>query len=150
MKKIYNLSIIFILLFLGCTENSKDRYESEFADEKVKLVTVEFSIYEGIIPCADCEGIKMSLKIANDFQSYELTELYLGKNENEIVSKGSLNTERGFEDDPDATVYILNYDQPKINQRYFVRLTKHQNQIFMLDRNKKIIKSELNYSLVKK
>ncbi len=150
MKKTYQLSIILILFFFSCTENSKDRYDSKFADKKLKLDTIEFSIYEGIIPCADCEGIKISLKIANDFQSYELSELYLGKNEKEIITKGRLNTERGYEDDPDATIYILNYDQPLIKQRYFIRLTKYQNQIFMLDRNKNIIKSILNYSLVKK
>lgn len=150
MKKMYLLLIILILFICGCTENDKERGDSKFTNENEKFDSVEFSIYEGIIPCADCEGIKMSLKIANDFQSYELSELYLGKNENEIISKGSLNTERGFEDDPDATVYILNYDQPESNQRYFVRLTNHPNKIFMLDLNKKIIKSNLNYSLIKK
>lgn len=34
--------------------------------------------YEGILPCADCEGIKTELELKSD-KTYELSEEYLGK-----------------------------------------------------------------------
>ena len=34
--------------------------------------------YEGVLPCADCEGIKTELELKKD-KTYELTEEYLGK-----------------------------------------------------------------------
>lgn len=34
--------------------------------------------YEGVLPCADCEGIKTELELKTD-KTYELSEEYLGK-----------------------------------------------------------------------
>ncbi len=45
--------------------------------------------YEGVFPCADCEGIKVELQLNSD-KTYELSEEYLGKaNNNEFELKGS-------------------------------------------------------------
>ncbi len=52
------------------------------------------------------------------------------------VIKGNVNYERGFEDDQDATVYVLNFDQPS-EERYFVRFSKNDRILFPLDTNKK-------------
>jgi hypothetical protein len=53
------------------------------------------------------------------------------------ITEGNLNTERGFENDDDATVYILDYDKPENQQKFFVRMT--DGRIMMLDSNRKII-----------
>ncbi|WP_314058812.1 hypothetical protein [Empedobacter brevis] len=52
------------------------------------------------------------------------------------VIKGNVNYERGFEDDQDATVYVLNFDQPT-EEHYFVRFSKNDSILFPLDTNKK-------------
>lgn len=49
--------------------------------------------------------------------------------------KGNVNYERGFEDDQDATVYILNFDKPS-EEQYFVRFSKNDTVIFPLDTNR--------------
>jgi membrane-bound inhibitor of C-type lysozyme len=42
---------------------------------------------------------------------------------NGVVTTGELNTERGFEDDIDATVYVLDWQKPELEHTLFVRLT---------------------------
>ena len=59
------------------------------------------------------------------------------------VSTGSLNTERGFGSDIDATVYILNWDKPEAEQKYYVRLTSDQKHIQLLDSNRKVVPGAL-------
>lgn len=150
MAALFKSSIIlFVLTLNGCGESKKE-IEPLFDNNEDYSVSVNIVEYEGIIPCADCEGIKMTLKIADDFQSYELIEEYLGKDDNVFKESGSVNTERGFEEDLNATVYVLNFDKPETEQRYFVRLSLDSTRLLMLDKNRELIKSELNYSLVRK
>ncbi len=106
-------------------------------------------IYSGTTPCANCEGILMTLKISPDYQSYELSRTYIGQNENPFIETGKMNTERGFEDDNDATVFILNYDKEVKSQTYMVRYSKDNSQVYLLSSDKKRIDSQLNYILKK-
>ncbi|MOA32093.1 Lipoprotein NlpE precursor [compost metagenome] len=104
--------------------------------------------YSGTLPCADCEGIKTELFIYLD-NTYVLKETYLGKGDGKpFESTGKINTERGYDKDNDATVYVLNYDKPG-QERYFVRFTNKGNKLVMLDKERKMIESKLNYSLDK-
>lgn len=135
MNKFKNVFVYIVVFLFACSQNENTH-------------EILYLVYQGVIPCADCEGINVTLKISDDFQSYELYELYLGKTDKPFVEKGNLNTERGFEEDEDATVYVLNYDKPEDEQRYFVRLSKDMGSIIMLDKNRKIIQSELNYKLL--
>lgn len=63
-------------------------------------------------------------------------ELIEKKKSSSHVIKGNVNYERGFEDDQDATVYVLNFDQPT-EEHYFVRFSKNDSILFPLDTNKK-------------
>ena len=45
-------------------------------------------VYTGILPCADCEGIKVKLTLNND-ETYELSYLYLGKDDMPVVFSGT-------------------------------------------------------------
>lgn len=59
-----------------------------------------------------------------DYTHYRLTE-------GSDVSQGVMNTEKGYEQDVNATVYILNSDKPESEQRYFVRYSN--GRFVMLD-----------------
>lgn len=67
-----------------------------------------------------------------DYTTYRLTT-------NDLVREGELNTERGFGDDADATVYVLNWQQPEGERIYYVRLTGDPIHVYVLDGNRKII-----------
>jgi copper homeostasis protein (lipoprotein) len=45
-------------------------------------------VYQGVVPCADCEGIETTLRLAPD-GTYELSLKYLGKSTPPFSSKGS-------------------------------------------------------------
>ena len=69
-----------------------------------------------------------------DYTSYTLTT-------NGLVRTGELNSERGFENDPDATVYILNWQKPEGEQIRYVRLTAEPKYLYMLDTEREIVRS---------
>ncbi len=68
-----------------------------------------------------------------DYTQYRLTT-------NGLVREGELNTERGFGDDPDATVYVLNWQKPEGEQITYVRLTNDPTHLYILDGNREIVK----------
>lgn len=96
--------------------------------------------YEGVFPCADCEGIKVELQLNSD-KTYELSEEYLGKaNNNEFELKGS------FSFDPQDPS-IITLDNKAENRKFFVG----ENFIEARDvESGKKIDSNLNYKLIKK
>ncbi len=71
-----------------------------------------------------------------DFTRYKLQT-------NELVREGELNTERGFEEDEDATVYVLNWQKPEGEQMRYVRLTAEPGRLYMLDSDQKIIRGSM-------
>lgn len=73
------------------------------------------------------------------FEQWEYTRYRLQTNE--LVREGAMNSERGFGDDPDATVYVLNWDKPEGEQIRYVRLTAEQDKLYALDGYQNIIKS---------
>ena len=66
-----------------------------------------------------------------DYTSYTLTE-------NGVSVSGELNTERGYQDDIDATVFVLDWQKPEAEQKYFVRLTGSAG-IQKLDENRELV-----------
>ncbi|WP_216934094.1 MULTISPECIES: copper resistance protein NlpE [unclassified Acinetobacter] len=97
--------------------------------------------YEGVFPCADCEGIKVELDLNPD-KTYELKEEYLGSKggNNETETKGS------FSFDPQDPS-IITLDNNADNRKFFVG----ENFIEARDvETGKKIDSNLNYKLVKK
>lgn len=53
------------------------------------------------------------------------------------TTKGNLNTERGYNDDEDATLYILEDPATQGTSWHFVRMTS--GDILMLDRNRNVL-----------
>ena len=62
---------------------------------------------------------------------------------NGLVREGDLNTERGFEDDSDATVYVLNWQKPEGEQLRYVRLTAEPDRLYFLDTENHIVRGSV-------
>lgn len=156
MKNVVILLVIAIQL-MACNSKKKEEVTTPQTDSTTvsveKPVVENALVYEGLLPCADCSGIQTVLKIAQgdgttEGQTFELSSTYKGKEpEKEFVEKGKFNTERGLENDPNGTIFVLNYDKPADKQVYYGYFSSDTKKIYMLDRDKKIIKSKLNYSL---
>jgi len=110
-------------------------------------------IYEGTLPCADCSGIETILKIDQgdgtmEGHKFELTKKYKGKDNGKLFTEsGSFNIERGLEDDPDGTVYVLHWNKPEADQIFYGYKAANPGTIYLLNAKREIIKSDLNYSL---
>ncbi len=163
----YSLALSMCILTTSCQQKRSIEKSDTTEDSAVPAVvandfnsvmnnpTSEIFVYEGTLPCADCKGVKTTLKLTYgdgtmEQHRFELTRVYEGKSEKSIVIKGNFNDERGFEKDIDATVFILNWDKNEMEQEYFVRYSSEPNIVYQLDKNKQRIKSKLNYALIKK
>jgi len=81
--------------------------------------------FEGVLPCADCPGLKTELVLTPKGEgwaegTYRLTETYLERG-GPMVTTGDWTTLRGDASDPDATVYQLDPDKPE-GRRAFLRV----------------------------
>ena len=81
MKKIISLMSLFFV-FVACN-NAGDRKEeskdtSTTVDQVVKKEPVVTESYHGVIPCADCEGIEVSLSLM-DNGTYSRHDLYISR-----------------------------------------------------------------------
>lgn len=158
-----NLLIAFIAacVLLSCNSRKNEKV-SETSLKEIETSIIEDSnslneatIYEGILPCGDCSGIETVLKIYQgdgtmESHKFELTSIYKGKPHKNFVDHGNFNLERGLEDDPDGTIYVLNWDQPESKQIYYGLFSNNRNKIYLLNNKREIIKSDLNYSLILK
>lgn len=102
-------------------------------------------IYQGALPCADCEGIKTTLTFFGN-ETYSLQETYLTNRPGKHVfmTRGKYATMRGTATDPNATVYQLNPDKPT-DIRNFLRVGA--NRIKQLDRDQREINAPFDYTL---
>lgn len=110
--------------------------------------------FEGVIPCADCGGIKTELTLYQDIansenNTYTLKETYLGgkTGDTTFTSTGKWDVLKGTPTDKDAVVYFLNYEEPD-DARYFLK--QSDSAIIILDKDQKIIATNLNYTLKKR
>lgn len=82
-----------VTVFVGCTGAKKPATEQDGSAvatvENVKEANY-FGTYEGVLPCADCGGIKTTLKI-NEDTTYELRSEYEGR-ENGVVEESGVYT----------------------------------------------------------
>jgi copper homeostasis protein (lipoprotein) len=100
-----------VLFLFACNSKHPDQQKSE---------TASFSnlkgIYSGVLPCADCEGLKTELTLYDSFTMesyrYTLKETYLNtSNGNKVYErKGAYNFERGNTGNEDAVIYVLDPD----------------------------------------
>jgi predicted secreted protein len=100
--------------------------------------------YTGILPCADCAGIRADLLIYEG--RYDLRETYIGtRNGDRTAEKsGRVKLVRGSAEDKQATMYQLEADRADA-QRYFLRAGN--NELRLLDREKRELATSAPHSL---
>jgi len=146
------MPLVITLLFQSCknessTEKIKVTIPSKNTDTVIKPSTHNASnaldwqgTYEGIIPCADCEGISTSIQLNSDL-TYILKVSYLG------VKKSTSTEKKGrFSWQSDGLCIVLEGIENAPNQ-YMIG----ENKIFQLDIQGKRIQGNLaaKYELLK-
>lgn len=113
------------------------------------------SSYEGILPAADCPGIRYSLTVRSAEHSgdgrFTLEMTYLEAEDGKDVTftiEGDRFTQRGTPDDNDAVVWQLVPDDAS-EGRYNLLCEDGGERLTMLDADFRRIDSELNYTLEK-
>lgn len=107
--------------------------------------------YTGILPCADCGGIRTDLRLYADQPSgqatrYEARETYIGTRDGDrtVDKAGRVKVVRGSASDKEAMVYQLETDRSG-TLRNFVRAS--DNELRLLDREQKELVSSAPRSL---
>lgn len=79
MKKLFIVLISGILLSCNTKKETQEEEKTEsYPDDTSKSSLDWAGEYEGILPCADCEGIKSVLYLNSD-ETFKLEEEYLGR-----------------------------------------------------------------------
>lgn len=137
MKKfrILFLSAFIVTALLSCKDNTRQEEQAK-EPETENVVKAESDnsqtsldwagVYEGTLPCADCEGIKTTIEIKKD-NTYTIKEDYSGKGNFE--EKGTISWD-------DAGGVITMSDSKR---KYKVG----ENVLFALDQEGKVITGEL-------
>jgi heat shock protein HslJ len=90
--KTKNIILILALLFFGiasCKSTKKAQTNDLKSTADNSMTSVDWAgTYQGILPCADCEGIKTQIVLNKDL-SYTLETQYLGKDEKVFQTKGT-------------------------------------------------------------
>ena len=154
MKKLFIALAVFTIFLTGCQKKEAPAQNpATQAKPAAAADNVLEKVYEGVLPCADCSGIKTRIKISSKdgdatASVFEKTMTYLGKGpDNVFVAKGSYIIERGMNGDANAIIYIFNPDKTKSEQDYYAIYSNDPNTLYALDRNMKKIEPSLNYAL---
>jgi uncharacterized lipoprotein NlpE involved in copper resistance len=150
MKFFFQLSILALLVFTACKsennpESSNDGVAvNDSSSEEISHTAIKardhIGLYQGILPCADCEGIETSLYLmANN--AYLLTKVYKGMADDKAYKEIG-----DFEWNADGTTVTLSNIEDAPNQ-FIVEDTR----AIQLDMEGKKIEGELAelYVLVK-
>lgn len=93
MRIVYLIGAFIAMTMMGCggSQNKTAPTEGENATTEVtEQANNYFGTYEGVLPCADCEGIKTKLEIAED-KTYNLVSEYIGKKDGTFETSGVYN-----------------------------------------------------------
>lgn len=143
--KIATAGIIACLTLLLCACNY-------FKHPTPKPSAKPWGVFEGILPCADCSGLKTELTIYDGltFESYRyiLKETYLDAPHGDVVNvrQGAYNFERGNSTDDDAVIYVL--DPDSAHSRRFQKL--NDSTMLAVDSAGNVIDSTVNFVLKRK
>ncbi|WP_158791003.1 copper resistance protein NlpE [Granulicella sp. L60] len=116
---------------------------------------VLFGTYKGTMPCADCSGLDMVLRLYakgkydTTYAFYVRTQTYRGAPHGDVTfsDRGEWFLSRGDATDPDATVYQLNPDDAQRADSFLVE--EKGAALVQLDREQKPIDTTMNMTLRK-
>jgi uncharacterized lipoprotein NlpE involved in copper resistance len=140
------LIVSVILLQIMAWAYNKIPNQAQNTNQNQEIPESVFQIYNGILPCEDCEGIRTEITFNREVESkgdisgdFILYEQFLGKDDNApIIEEGYWFAEILGNSETIITV------NSKTGPRYFLL---EEDSILMLDENKNIIDTELNYRL---
>jgi uncharacterized lipoprotein NlpE involved in copper resistance len=149
------IRFIFILTLAACSGNTKDKNAS--SNKQVLLSNNNtVIIYEGTLPCADCEGINTTLTLFQNTlkkqYTFILQEKYLGQgNDKTFETTGKWSALKGTQQDPNAIVYQLSVqnDDPE-DSDVINYLVVDKNTVKLIDDEMNEFESKLNYTLSRK
>ena len=105
-----------------------------------------FGVFEGRVPCTDCERVKVRLTLSADDAAptdYVLELIHVGQGDERQVSEGSWRIESGAAADPDATTYVLDEHAPEGYRRY---LAVGDDILFFLDADGRLVVGDAGHS----
>jgi len=129
-------ALIALGALVGCAGSGSSSSTSDSADL--------LGTYTGLLPCADCAGIRADLRLYAE--RYELRETYIGTRHGDRTAEktGRVKVVRGSASDKEATVYQLDAEVADA-RRYLVRAG--DSELRLLDRERKELLSSAPHSL---
>ncbi len=147
MQKFNIIYLIAAFLIIGCNNSAYEKSENIVSEEIVENPLPEvLGTYDGILPCANCPGIEISLEI-REGGDYHKTQVYL--NDTSEAAQNTFDDFGKWRFSTDSTYLELNYDLHDINLHEFWQIINN-DELRLMDENAQPIKSEFNYSLKKK
>ena len=148
------LILLIVISLFGCQKNTKDSETNEesktqksteaasptrIADVRQTKTADWYGIYQGIIPCADCEGVKTKITLLKD-NTFKSQIQYIGKSDESFIETGTIKW------DENQSLIILNANDGESKQYQF-----NKNTLTHLDNNGQLITGDLadNYILMK-
>ncbi|MCK0153278.1 copper resistance protein NlpE N-terminal domain-containing protein [Alcanivorax sp. S6407] len=147
MKKITIAGLTSMTLLAGCQTPPPE------PEPVVINPTAQKVVYSGMLPCADCSGIRTTLTLYRDqFDAptrFQLREEYLQGSKVGLtaVERGDWSQESRIQDDRQMELYIINPETPDAVRQY---LRDAVNAVEQLDENGAVIESSMNYRLLRK
>lgn len=152
----YYLILLIIMIIIGChnkpkhdasiddavsTETEKNNKNKDITklDSHSSMTALDWEgVYQGVVPCADCEGIKTCITLLGNY-TYTRTLEYLGKSKNPIHESGVFNW--------DETGAIITLGEGQNKQKYKVG----EHVLFHLNKDGYQIEGDLaeKYKLMK-
>lgn len=140
MKKL-SLVIAFALALImaSCTNNQSKNNEQDATVAQEETTQTFYGTYEGVVPCADCPGIKTVLTLKDD-TTYDLSSEYLEKGEGAIQTSGVYTLEND----------VITLITPSTNEETYYKIL--DGKLALLSPDKQLIEGELadKYILTKK
>ena len=137
-QTILTLFLVATFSIFSCSTSKKTTFPKEIQIADNSMTSIDWpGTYQGILPCADCEGIKTRLVLNKDL-TYSLKTSYLGKEDNIFETKGTFTWDKSGSkitlDNPEKQVYQVG-----------------ENKLFHLDKSGNPIKGDLvnNYIMEK-
>ena len=116
--------------FISCKSTKKTQTSEFKTTAEYSMTSINWAgIYQGVLPCADCEGIKTQIVLNKDL-SYALETSYIGKNEKVFKIQGT------FKWDENGSKITLDNENKQIYQ-------VGENRIFHLDKDGNRITGDL-------
>lgn len=109
MKKTIFVLGLATLSMVSCNSTKVDT-SSKTPDVHNSQTSISYDgIYRGLLPCADCDGIKTTLYIMKD-NTFKMVSEYMGKEDNTFTAKGS------YTWDPSGSVMTLKEEDGTISK----------------------------------